>query len=150
MRYSRIYFLTISVFTFLLFSCGQDNYNLYILFDNVDGLTVESDVTCNGLKIGKVENLEVLRNKVLATVTIDQRVQIPSSSTFTLQSISLLGGQAITVTLDSTKSTYHVDKDTVYGQIQRDTISAENFKPFIDSLANKIIEIRKSQHNDNK
>ena len=43
----------------ILTSCRQNNYKLYIIFDNVSGLTTKSEIATNGLKIGTVDKLEI-------------------------------------------------------------------------------------------
>ena len=102
----------------ILTSCRQNNYKLYIIFDNVSGLTTKSEIATNGLKIGTVDKLEIFKNKVLATTTIDQSVKIPRHSIFKIESINLFGKKAIEVKLDCLETLYYQDKDTIFGQVE--------------------------------
>jgi ABC-type transporter Mla subunit MlaD len=143
MRDYKKYFLFIAIVIILIISCRKDNYKLYIVFDNAYGLSSKTEVITKGIKIGSVDRVDLFKNKVLATVTIDKTIQIPITSTFMLQSVDIFGQKAIFITLDSTISKNYVDKDTVCGKIQKsffsDSTKFNDIKPLIDTLVNVII-----------
>jgi len=151
MRHTFKTFITIIFSALILTSCRQNNYKLFIIFDDVSGLTTESEITASGLKIGTVDKLEIFKNKILATTTIDHNVKIPRHSIFTIESVDLFGKKTIAVNLDSVKTQYYQDNDTIYGQVETnffsDSISVKNLKPFVDTLANAIRQLGKT-HKD--
>jgi len=143
----------------MLTSCGQHDYKLFFIFDNVDGLTAKSEVTSNGLKIGIVDKLQLFKNKVLVTAIMDESVQIPKNSNVFIQSNGLLGQKIISVVLDTTATIYHVDKDTIYGKVHMELLSdstrfridsttVKNLKPLVDTLANAIRDFGRKISND--
>ncbi|MFN8308793.1 MAG: MlaD family protein [Chitinophagales bacterium] len=132
---------------FLLSACRQKCNTLYVVLDNVDGLSTESNVTVNGFKIGKVDHLELFNRKVLVTTVINKDVLIPRGSVFIINSVDLFGQKAISVTFDSTSTDFYTDKDTVLGQQQtalvNDSTTTKALQSFVDVLVRTIHDVGK-------
>jgi len=154
--------LVLTIIGFFLFSSclRQGDYKLNIIFDNTDGLTTEAYVTSSGLKIGKVEKIGLLRDKIFVTATIDKNIQIPQNSIFIIESVDLLGTKTISVKLDSVETKFYKDSDTIYGQLQKrffndsthlelDSATIKQLKPLIDTFASAIRDFGNSL-NDSK
>ena len=85
---------------------------LNVLFDRVGDLEIGARVYQKGLIVGKVENLQLLDNGVLADIRLDRNVKIPVGSAFTIK-YSLLGGY-VEINPSATKF-YFTSKDTIVG-----------------------------------
>lgn len=139
-----------SILTFLLLACGRQGDNrLFIILDNTAGLTTESEITANGLKIGSVDKIDLFRNKIIVTIIVDKKIHIPENSIFRVERADLLGSRAITVTLDSIATKFYTDNDTIYGQVQKsffpdstnfelDSLTTAKLKPLVDTFASAI------------
>ena len=132
----------------LMYGCGHTNRRLNILFDNVDGLSIGSEVKCKGLKIGEVVSLEIINRKVLAGIVLTKKTQIPSDSKFFIQS-SVLGSTSIEVEL-SNKSVLLTSKDTVQGTFSRrailddlisDSTKKKEIKKSLEKITSGVAEI---------
>jgi hypothetical protein len=124
------------ILTVLLAACNSfDNYKLHIVFDNVEGLATKSTVTANGLQIGTVDNIVLYKDKVLVTTSIDNKVQIPVTSSFQLKSVDLFGQKCIDVHLDNSAAKNYADNDTIFGQVIL-------LKNCIDFTTVKAVELR--------
>jgi len=158
---TKTFVLTI-IGLFLFSACvRQSDYKLNIIFDNTDGLTTEAYVTARGLKIGKVEKIGLVRDKVFVTATIDKNIQIPQNSIFIIESVDLLGTKTISVKLDSVETEFYKDSDTIYGQLQKrffndsthlklDSATIQKIKPLVDTIASAIRDFGKSFDNSKK
>ena len=90
---------------FLMFSYGTanvgspDGYDLHADFSTVGGLKVGDAVKIGGVKVGAVKALDLDQQTYLATVTIsvDKDLKLPIDTAATINSESLLGGNALTL-----------------------------------------------------
>lgn len=74
------YFYSILLFV-ILFGC-KDNGEVvfYIISNDGAGLEKNSEILCKGVKIGSVDNVEIYRDKVLLTLTINSENKVPTNS----------------------------------------------------------------------
>ena len=91
------------VFIFYGFSTmklqNSDNYNIYALFNRIDGIKIGSDIRMSGIKIGTVANQELDNSSFEAKVlmSIDSKILIPDDSSAKITSDGLLGGNYISI-----------------------------------------------------
>lgn len=90
-------------YTFLrgsdLFSSTNTFYTEYA---TVDGLNISAPIVLNGIKVGTVKDMFILKDKnnaIRVTLTIDKDIAIGDSSIASLSNSDLLGGKAITLFL---------------------------------------------------
>lgn len=72
----------------------------YVIYDNVDGLTVSNTVSLNGFQIGRVDEIRILHDKgdsLLVTMHLESSVKIASKATAFLTDDGLLGGKKIII-----------------------------------------------------
>lgn len=72
----------------------------YVVYDNVDGLTVSNTVSLNGFQIGRVDEIKILHDKgdsLLVTMHLESSVKIASKATAFLTDDGLLGGKKIII-----------------------------------------------------
>ncbi len=146
--------LILTIITFLHLSCGEWNaYKLYLIFDNVDGLTTKSEIKINGFTVGSIDKIELYKTKVLVGVTINRSITIPKHSVFELQNADLLGNKIINIKLDNSTAKYY-NNDTIEGKVQSnffmDSTIAKILQPITDTIANAIRDISKGVRKGDK
>jgi phospholipid/cholesterol/gamma-HCH transport system substrate-binding protein len=80
------------------FSFGDQGRSFVISFYSVNGLNKGSSVTMSGVKIGKVEKIEIRDDQVYVYVYIqDKDIHIRKKSTFTISTAGLMGEKYIEI-----------------------------------------------------
>jgi phospholipid/cholesterol/gamma-HCH transport system substrate-binding protein len=76
-----------------------DGYELVARFEKIDGITVGSDVTMSGIKIGTVVGQELDAKTFLAVVRMSIRndIQLPEDSSIKVSSAGLLGDNYLAI-----------------------------------------------------
>jgi phospholipid/cholesterol/gamma-HCH transport system substrate-binding protein len=90
---------------FLYFAYNNSNvrpvegYALSADFANVSGIAAGSDVRIGGIKVGVVENLDINPKtyQAVATLRVDEKIQLPKDSSAAIQSSGLLGDKFVTL-----------------------------------------------------
>lgn len=74
-------------------------YNVQAQFERADGLVEGSDVKLGGIKIGKVTHLTLDPKTfyAIAQISLDDHVKLPTDSSATITSESLLGGKYLDI-----------------------------------------------------
>lgn len=83
-------------------------------FTSVNGLKEGNAVKFSGVKVGRVEKMEVHDKGVIITMKINKDVQIPKDSEFSMQNDGILGDKFIQIT-PGKSSTYISDGDSIVG-----------------------------------
>jgi len=129
--------IIVLIFAGLSSSCSNNERTVYLQADQIYGLDMEANVTLNGFKIGKVDNIQLnQQGKILMKLQLDKTPELPIDSKFIIESRDLLGSKEISVELGKE------EKSLVNG----DTIKITKRKSLIqkDSLSNKIQDIFKN------
>ena len=94
----------------------RETFNhFYLRFSQVSTLVLDDPVKVNGVKLGKVENIELAGHRVVVTIRLRTDVKIPKDSEIRVQNIGIMGERQIGMILgDST--TYFAPGDTITGQ----------------------------------
>ncbi|MEO8760550.1 MAG: MlaD family protein [Bacteroidia bacterium] len=97
--------------------------NLYAVYDKTDGLIEANPVMVNGVKIGQVQRTKLItRNnsyKVLVTMILTEKINIPKGSTAKLVSLDLLGSKGIDIQF-ATNTEYVKNNDTLLTDYEDD------------------------------
>ncbi len=94
-----------------LFSSYQ---NYYVVYDNVEGLSVSAPVTLNGLGVGKVNNISINpQGKLIVEVQIKTDFPISKSSLLQVYEPSFIGGKQIAIIPNLEDSNIAKDGDTL-------------------------------------
>ena len=81
----------------ITFSCNNSRNELYLLFDEVDGMNTGVPIYINGLVIGRVSNIELTINyRPVITLDFNSGIEIPVDSEILLDS-DLLGNSSIQI-----------------------------------------------------
>lgn len=96
----------------------SNTIDVYAEYDHINGIKVSNPVLYNGFSVGKVTALELTpRGSIIATFTLDGKVQIPDNSTAKITSLDLLGAKGIELVLGNSK-TYILDGDTMSSGVE--------------------------------
>lgn len=79
------------------FSLGDQGSSFVISFYSVNGLNKGSSVTMSGVKIGKVEKIEIRDDQVYVFVYIREKVHIRKNSIFTISTAGLMGEKYVEI-----------------------------------------------------
>lgn len=99
------------------FSLSEQGYSFVISFYSVNGLSKGSTVSMSGVKIGKVNNIEIRDDQVYVYVYIrEKKLHIRRKSTFTISTAGLMGEKFVEImpTRDYS-SPYVSDNEVVAG-----------------------------------
>lgn len=94
----------------------------YVEYDNVEGLTMSSTVTINGLVVGKVSKIELdnVSGKLKVELLMTQNVDISKNSIAKIYSPGLLGGKSIMIDPIFGETIYAESGQTLKGEVVQD------------------------------
>ena len=75
----------------------SDRYKVRAVFSNVTGLKTSTDVELLGIKVGRIDSIELKDYKAEVTLLIDRRVDLPEDSVAAVRTRGLLGEQYIAI-----------------------------------------------------
>ncbi len=99
-----VLFLYVTLFLSHIQIFAPPEYTVVGKFKSVTGLKKGNTVRYSGVPVGKVETIAVGPNGVTVTMDIDKSVEIPSDSSFALQTDGLLGERYVSITPGTDKS----------------------------------------------
>lgn len=92
-------------------------HTYYVVYDNIDGLTVSNPVLLNGLNVGRVQGIQLMQerqNKLLVSLEVQKSVTLTKQTAATLADGGLLGGKVIRLAMGAGQGTL-ANKDTLIG-----------------------------------
>lgn len=94
----------------------RETFDIYHLrFTQVSTLVLDDPVKVNGVKLGKVESIELAGHRVVVTIRLKSGVKIPKDSEIRVQNIGIMGERQIGMILGDSEE-YYAPGDTVTGQ----------------------------------
>jgi len=100
---------------------------LYAVYTNVEGLLESNNVELSGVKIGIIKHIEILpgdrQGRILVTMKVEDRIQIPSDSKARIISFDLLGSKAIRMEVGSSMTLVKTG-DTLVSEVEDDLKTA--------------------------
>lgn len=94
----------------------RETFDVYHLrFTQVSTLVLDDPVKINGVKLGRVESIELAGHRVVVTVRLKSNVKIPKDSEIRVQNIGIMGERQIGMILGDSEE-YYVPGDTISGQ----------------------------------
>lgn len=90
----------------------------YVVYDQVDGLSDASMVTINGLRVGKVQGIELnqTNGKLLVTLSVENDYKIPVGSLAKTYGGLLVGNTNVAIVPDYSQTSYLKNGDTLRGE----------------------------------
>lgn len=102
-------------------------------FNDIDGISIGSDVKLAGYKVGSVENIKVVEDSydVLINFTVAKNIKIPTDTTVAVRTSGLLGGKFIAILPGAEDVFLNNGDEVIYTQ------SAINLETLIGTFVNK-------------
>lgn len=116
----------------------SSNTKYFAVYDHIDGLTESNPVMLNGLKVGMVRKIVILKNrdnKLLVQIDIKSDIALTDSSEAMLSDNGLLGGKIIVLLVG--KGTQTLGKnDTLRASVEKGmaAVLKQRAQPVIDNL----------------
>lgn len=126
-KYTALYFsvglvviLALIILVFGIFFLNEkdprETFNTFHLrFTQVSTLVLDDPVKVNGVKLGKVEAIELSGHRVVVTIRLRTDVKIPKDSEIRVQNIGIMGERQIGIILGD-QTDYFAPCDTITGQ----------------------------------
>ncbi len=92
-------------------------FKYYVIYDNIDGLTVSNPVLLNGLTVGRVQSIKLLQEKqnhLLVTLDIQKGIALNGGTAALLADGGLLGGKVIHLSVGKLPNIL-TEQDTLIG-----------------------------------
>jgi len=112
----------------------KKGYVFYTKFDNVNGLNEGDPISVTGVKIGKVNRINLNNNGVFVELWINKDVGLPMDSKISIKSISFLGEKYISISPGELVNNVS-GGDTLKGVYEKDLI---DMAPNVEHLLNEI------------
>ncbi len=119
-------------------SLWSSDTTLYAVYDNVDGLAPSDPIVLNGMKIGSVGDIQLMKQNsgaILVNLTIKSDVSIPSNSIAEIKNADLLGSKEVELQFGNA-STFLQDEDTITASLG--TGIADKLTKKIDPITDQI------------
>ena len=111
MKLFAIIFLSL----FSLKSCLQDGTTINVVMDDAAGLQSGSKVKCKGLDVGKVNDIKIVGDKVIATIKLYEDFQPTKGSTAQVNLENIFNSRNLTI-LQSSSTEFLSNGDTIYAK----------------------------------
>ncbi len=116
----------------------------YAIYDNVEGLAPDSQVTINGFKVGSVQSIDFAdtRGKLLVTFTVDKDFSFSKNSVARIYGGGLLGGKSLSIVPSYEQGLNAMSGDTLRAEIDRGIMELvnEELTPMRDKLEAVIVD----------
>jgi phospholipid/cholesterol/gamma-HCH transport system substrate-binding protein len=86
----------------------------FVSFEEIGNLKVGNAVSANGMKMGRVENLELTDSCVWAEISVLSKAKIPIDSRFHVTNVGLMGERAVLIVFGDSKK-YFADNAVIAG-----------------------------------
>ena len=123
--------ISLSLFSFSKNKNFNTNYTIESSFNYVEGLDIGSEVVISGIKIGEVDRIILLDDKVMVQASIKNRYQIPADSIFAVRSNGIFGKKSLLIEPgfdDMTNDNNYVFTNT------KDSYSIDMFLRYLNNL----------------
>ncbi len=125
----------------------SDTRSYFVVYDNVDGLTVSNPVILNGVQVGSVQNMTLMteqNNNILVKIEVLKNLQVGDSTIAALGNSDLLGSKAITLYLGNSQKIYQGDEKLIpYKESSITDIISSKTVPIIDRVDTTLARVNK-------
>lgn len=119
----------------------------YVVYDNVDGLTISNPVFLNGIQVGHVKDLRLLTdraNMVRVDIEVRKDLQIGDSTIASLGNADLLGSKAITLFLKNNSKQYNGGEELIsYKETSITDMLSSKSVPVIDKVDTTLARVNR-------
>ncbi|GEO06434.1 mammalian cell entry protein [Adhaeribacter aerolatus] len=117
----------------------------YVIYPNVDGLTVSGPVMLNGIRVGVVQEMKLQvdnNNQIKVGITVQEGIPVGDSTIASLTSSDLLGGKAITLFMGKNNVQYK-GGETLIPYVERSitTMLTEKAMPVLGQVDSTLVRL---------
>lgn len=117
----------------------------YVVYSNIDGLTISNPVTLNGFTVGRVNNIKIIPERnylIVVELDINDELQIGDSTLAVLANTDFLGGKSIDLHLGRNSKVYQ-NGDTLKGFKEKalTDVLGEKAMPILSNLDSTVIKL---------
>ncbi|MCH2489092.1 MAG: MlaD family protein [Flavobacteriales bacterium] len=104
----------------------EKNRTFYVKYDNVEGLAKSAPVTINGLKVGKVANIDFENQSggLVVEFTVEKDFDFSQNSLVRIYSSGIIGGKSLGIYPEYNPNNIAESGDTLRGEIEDGMLSA--------------------------
>lgn len=126
----------------------------YVIYDQIDGLTISNDVILNGFVVGRVSNMRLMpenKNKILVELDIDEDIILGAESVAVLKSSDVLGTKIIELIIENEIAERLPVGGTLNADTERGVASAllDTAEPIANDLGIMIKNLNQMLENNN-
>ena len=100
----------------------QKRNNYYIIYNDIQGLTLSAPVLVKGFKVGKIKDIQLLLDqggKILVEIDINENINLNDSSVAMIYSLDLMGSKGINLKIGNSNNMLS-NGDTIISKIEKD------------------------------
>lgn len=125
----------------------SDTRSYFVVYDNVDGLTVSNPIIVNGVQVGSVQSINLMtedQNNILVKIEVLKTLQIGDSTIAALGNSDLLGSKAITLYLGNSQKMYEGGEKLIpYKESSITDIISSKTVPVIDKVDTTLARVNR-------
>lgn len=125
----------------------SDTRTYFVVYDNVDGLTVSNPVILNGVQVGTVQSITLMteqQNNILVKIDVLKTLQVGDSTIAALGNSDLLGSKAITLYLGNSTKMYDGNEKLIpYKESSITDIISSKTVPVIDKVDTTLARVNR-------
>ena len=132
----------------------SDTRPYFVVYDNVDGLTVSNPVILNGVQVGTVQSITLMteqQNNILVKLDVLKALQVGDSTIAALGNSDLLGSKAITLYLGNSSKLYEGGERLIpYKESSITDIISSKTVPVIDRVDTTLARVNRLLNSEAK
>lgn len=123
---------------------GGNYKSYYTIADNAEGIVERTHVRTNGVNVGQVATISLLKNRTKITLNVHRDVPVPRGSKVEIRSRGLLGDKYLEIIRSDQQDMAQEDSEL---QIAKDQLSPEEAVAFMGNIAKDVKRITVSLAN---
>ncbi|PRY16459.1 phospholipid/cholesterol/gamma-HCH transport system substrate-binding protein [Pontibacter ummariensis] len=132
----------------------SDTDTYYVLYDDVDGLTISNPVILNGIQVGAVQDVRLLPeegNQIMVELSVMEDLLVGDSTIAALANSDLLGGKAITLYLGNNTELYDGGETLIpYKESSITELISSKSVPVIDKVDTTLARVNNLLDNESR
>ena len=131
----------------------SDSRTYYVVYENVDGLSLSNPVILNGVMVGSVQDIKLMPeegNLILVELDVMENLNVGDSTIASLANSDLLGSKAIMLYLGNSDKKYNGGERLIpYRETSITDMLSSKAVPVIDKVDTTLARVNRMLENDN-
>ncbi|GAA4444569.1 MlaD family protein [Pontibacter saemangeumensis] len=125
----------------------SDTRTYYVLYNDVDGLTLSNPVVLNGIQVGSVQDMKLMPkqgNQILVELDVQKDIQVGDSTIAALSNAGLLGSKAVVLYLGNSTKIYNGGETLIaYKESSITDLISSKTVPIIDKVDTTLARVNR-------